>query len=75
MAEPLSVTILRKKRDQIRDTIASYEKKLREAQHDLAHVNAALRLFEAAGEPASYPPYVDLHFPRLSPLEPLTGGV
>jgi len=61
MAEPLSVSMLRKKRDQIRDVIASYEKKFKEAQADLAHVNATLRLFEASGEPADFPPYVDLN--------------
>ena len=31
------------------------------AQHDLAHVNSALRLFEVAGEAADLPPYVDLN--------------
>lgn len=61
MATPLSISILRKKRDQICHVIAAYEKKLLEAQRDLAHVNTALRLFEATGEPASYPPYVDLN--------------
>lgn len=53
--------MLRKKQGQIRDTIASYEKKLREAQADLAHVNATLRLFSATGEPEDFPPYVDLN--------------
>jgi len=61
MAEPLAVTMLRKKQDKIRDTIAAYEAKLREAQADLAHVNATLRLFAATGEPADFPPYVDLN--------------
>ena len=53
--------MLRKKRDQIRDAIAAYEAKLREAQADLAHVLATLRLFEASGEPADFPAYVDLN--------------
>jgi hypothetical protein len=61
MALPLSVSMLRKKRDQIRDAIAGYEAALREAQADLAHVLATLRLFEASGEPADFPPYVDLN--------------
>jgi hypothetical protein len=61
MALPLSVSMLRKKRDQIRDTIAAYEAKLRESQADLAHVLATLRLFEASGEPADFPAYVDLN--------------
>lgn len=61
MAEPHSISILRKKRDRIRDTIAAYEAKLRAAQADLAHVNATLRLFEASGEPEDFPPYIDLN--------------
>ncbi len=61
MALPLSISILRRKRDEIRDSIAAYETKLRQAQADLAHVLAALRLFEASGEPADYPPYMDLN--------------
>ena len=47
--------MLRTKRDKIKDTIAAYEKKLREAQADLAHVNATLRLFAATGEPEDFP--------------------
>lgn len=61
MAEPLSITILRKKRDRIRDTIASYERRLKEAQADLAHVIAALRLFEMDGDSSDFPAYVDLN--------------
>ena len=61
MGEPTAVVMLRTKRDRIRDVIASYEKKLREAQADLAHVNATLRLFAASGEPEDFPPYVDLN--------------
>jgi hypothetical protein len=60
MAEPLSVTMLRTKRDRIRDVIAAYERKLRLARKDLAHVNATLRLFAATGEPEDFPPYIDL---------------
>ena len=61
MAEPLSISILRRKRDKIRDIIAAYEAKLKTAQADLAHVNATLRLFEASGEPDDFPPYIDLN--------------
>jgi hypothetical protein len=61
MACPLSISILRKKRDQISGVIVAYEERLREAQRDLAHVNAALRLFEASGDPREFPPYVDLN--------------
>lgn len=61
MGEPHAVSMLRRKRDKIRDVIASYEKKLKEAQADLAHVNATLRLFAATGEPEDFPPYIDLN--------------
>jgi hypothetical protein len=61
MAEPIAVLALRRKRDQISGTIAHYERLLREAEHDLAHINASLRLFEATGEAADLPPYVDLN--------------
>src|SRR5271163_2863456 len=61
MSEPIAVLALRKKRDQIASTIAHYERLAREAEHDLAHVNAALRLFEVTGEAQDLPPYVDLN--------------
>ena len=61
MACPLSISILRKKRDKICGVIAAYEAKLRAAQIDLAHVNATLRLFEITGEPSDFPPYIDLN--------------
>lgn len=61
MAIPQSVFALRRKRNEIRDAIAAYEAKLREARADLAHVLAALRLFEASGEPADFPAYIDLN--------------
>lgn len=50
MSEPIAVLALKRKRDQISGTIEHYERLLREAQHDLANVNATLRLFEASGE-------------------------
>ncbi|HWE72733.1 MAG TPA: hypothetical protein VG328_06200 [Stellaceae bacterium] len=61
MSEPIAVLALRRKRDQISGTIAHYERLVREAEHDLAHVNAALRLFEVTGEACDLPPYVDLN--------------
>ena len=54
MALPLSVSMLRTKRNQIRDTIAAYEAKLREAQADLAHVLATLRLILVADADESF---------------------
>src|SRR5882724_430877 len=61
MGQPIAVLALRRKRDLISGTIAKYEKLLLDAQHDLAHVNSALRLFEATGEAGDLPPYVDLN--------------
>ncbi|MBI1779040.1 MAG: hypothetical protein HYR63_27195 [Proteobacteria bacterium] len=61
MAEPIAVMALKRKRDLISGTIAHYERLIREAEHDLAHINAALRLFEATGEAQDLPPYVDLN--------------
>ena len=50
MTIPLSVFMLRRKRNEIRDAIANYEAKLKEARADLAHVLATLRLYEVSGE-------------------------
>lgn len=61
MAIPLSVFMLRRKRNEIRDAIANYEAKLREARADLAAVLSTLRLFEVSGEPADFTPYMDLN--------------
>src|SRR5450755_1719618 len=61
MSEPIAVLALRRKRDLISGTIAKYEKLILAAQHDLAHVNSAVRLFAATGEAADLPPYVDLN--------------
>jgi hypothetical protein len=60
MAETHSVHALKKKSDEIRAIIRKYEALLRRAQNDLAHVNAALKIFEATGKPEDYPSYVDL---------------
>ena len=60
MAETHCVHALYTRRDKIVAAILKYEAQLLRAQHDLAHVNAALYLFTAAGEPKDYPSYVDL---------------
>jgi len=57
----LAIFALRQKRDKIASIIAHYERLIREAEHDLAHINAALRLFEVTGEASDLPPYVDLN--------------
>ena len=60
MGEPIAVLAIRRKRDQISGTIAHSERLSRESGHDLAHINAGLRLFDATGEAADVPPYMDL---------------
>lgn len=61
MGEPIAVMALHRKRDEISGVIAHYERLISDAQNDLAHINAALRLFEATGEPSELPAYVDLN--------------
>jgi len=47
MAEIRTDTTLRRKRDEITAVIKLYERQLAQARADLAHVNAAMRVFEA----------------------------
>jgi hypothetical protein len=49
MAEIRTVTTLRRKRDEIRRAISNYERKLDQAKADLAHIAAAIHIFEAKG--------------------------
>lgn len=58
MAEIRTVTTLRRKRDEIISVIKLYERQLEQARADLAHVSAAMRIFDA-GEDVK--PYVDIH--------------
>jgi hypothetical protein len=60
VAEIRTVTTLRTKRDEIAATIAAYERKLGQAQADLAHITAAIKIFEASGNPADMSRYVDV---------------
>jgi hypothetical protein len=61
MGEPIVILALRHKRDRIEAAIAGYERKIKEAQADLAHVTASLRLFELSGDPSEFPAYIDLN--------------
>jgi hypothetical protein len=61
MSEPIVILALRRKRDKIESGIAGYERKIKEAQADLAHVTASLRLFELSGDPSEFPAYIDLN--------------
>lgn len=58
MTDPQIVTTLRSKRDHIESYIRALEKKIEEARHDLAHVNATLRLFELDGGQGDVPVYM-----------------
>ena len=60
MAEIRTVTTLRRKRDEILAVIRLYERQLDQARADLAHVNAAMRIF-AIDEREHLPAYLDLH--------------
>jgi hypothetical protein len=61
MAEIRTVTTLRSKAYEIVASINAYERRLNQARADLAHVTAIIRLFEASGEPADMPRYVNFH--------------
>ena len=52
---------MRAKRDEIAGAVAKYEKLLAQARADLAHINAAISIFEASGDPRGFPAYVDVH--------------
>jgi hypothetical protein len=68
VAEIRSVTTLRTKRDEIAAAIAAYERKLGQAQADLAHITAAIKIFEASGDPADMARYVDVYRGSATPL-------
>ena len=62
MAEIRTVTTLKSKRDDITRAIAAYEKKLNQARADLAHINAAIRIFELGDAEGKFAaPYVDIY--------------
>jgi hypothetical protein len=60
MAEIRTVTTLRYKRDEIVGTVEKYERLLGQARADLAHIEAAISIFEASGDPQGFPAYVDV---------------
>jgi hypothetical protein len=60
VGEIRTVTTLRSKREEIAATIAAYERKLGQAQADLAHITAAIKIFKASGDPADMSRYVDV---------------
>src|SRR5512143_255204 len=71
MAEIRTVTTLRRKREEIRRTIIAYEERLSQARADLAHITAAISVFEGTGDTADKRAYVDVYrvFKRHEPIE------
>jgi hypothetical protein len=66
MAEIRTVTTLKFKRDEITRAIVNYENKIAQAKVDLAHINAAIRIFEIGEDgpvagPQAVAPYVDIY--------------
>jgi hypothetical protein len=61
MGEIRTVTTLRRKQQEIATSIRLYEKQLAQARADLAHVTAAIRIFEASGDAKHLGRYVDTH--------------
>src|SRR5271169_1848088 len=47
MEEPLVIQTLKQKRAEISGAIAAYQAQIAQARHDLAHLNASIRLFES----------------------------
>jgi hypothetical protein len=45
MSDPLVVQTLKDKRGEIHGRIAAYQAQIAQAKHDLAHINASIRLF------------------------------
>jgi hypothetical protein len=62
MADSRTAETLRRKRDDITRTIAEYEKRLNQAKADLAHINAAIRIFQHGDAEGKFvAPYVDIY--------------
>jgi hypothetical protein len=60
VAEIRTVTTLRRKRDEIRRLIRDYERNLDQARADLAHIAAAIAIFEGKGYNTELPAYADI---------------
>ena len=61
MGEIRTVTTLRSKKAEIERAILGYETRIKQARADLAHVTAAIAIFEASGDPLDMQAYVDVH--------------
>lgn len=60
MVEIRTVTTLRRKRDEIVAVIRLYGRQLEQARADLAHVTAAMKIFESE-ETENFFAYLDIH--------------
>jgi hypothetical protein len=60
MGEIRTVTTLRHKREEIRRSIIRYEEMLSQAKADLAHVSAAITIFEGTSEGKLPRAYIDM---------------
>ena len=60
MGEIRTVTTLRRKRDEVRKSVRLYEKRLDQARADLAHLSAAISIFESKGGDVTLPAYADI---------------
>jgi hypothetical protein len=60
VAESTTVTTLTRKRQEIERAIAGYEARLKQALLDLAHITAAIAIFEASGSTADMLAYANL---------------
>lgn len=47
MSDPLIIQMLEQKRAEISGAITAYQAQIAQARHDLAHINASIRLFES----------------------------
>jgi hypothetical protein len=72
MAEIRTVTTRRSKRAEIIAAIANYEKRLAQARADLAHITAAIAIFEASGDLEEIPPYTSIFIAASSAARPST---
>src|SRR5271165_923573 len=71
MSEIRTVTTLKSKRDEILLSLRLYDERIKQARADLAHINAAIKIFEASGDPKEMGRYVDTHrlMRRGEPIE------
>jgi len=59
MTESHVISQLKERASKLRAAIDAYEDKVKEAQRDLAHLNAAIRLFEIGDMPLQFPVHMD----------------